>query len=83
MHFGGRLTPEEFWARFDAGENEIRADADRLLWYGIANWPGPLGVEWERRDGELTTIALVHDGQAPRLTVLSSTDDQGRARGED
>ena len=53
MRMGGRLTPEEFWARFDAGDDEIRAEAGRLPWYGLAGWPGWLMLgEWSRRNGE-------------------------------
>jgi hypothetical protein len=82
MHFGGRLTPEEFWARFDAQHDEIRADADQLPWYGLADWPGRLGLGWGRIDGRLVTVDLAYeqgdpdDEQTPRVRVLISAEDR-------
>jgi hypothetical protein len=77
MHMGGRLTPEQFWARFDARENEIRAEVELLPCHGLANWPGWLMLgDWSRRDGELISAGLVHghgeltDDNTPRVHVV-------------
>lgn len=81
MHFGGRLTPEEFWARFDAQDAEIRAEADQLPWYGLADWSGQLRLGWGRIDGRLVTVDLGYeqgdpaDEQTSRVRVLISAED--------
>lgn len=78
MHFAGRLTPEQFWARMSALEDQIRAQAHLLPLYGLAEWPGPRMVgDWGSVNGELTTVGLSHGepDNGPRVQVMVDTRD--------
>lgn len=73
MRFAGQLTPEQFWARMSAMEDELRAQAHQLPWYGLAQWQGPRMVaEWGSADGELTSIGLSYGelDSGPRVQVM-------------
>lgn len=89
MHMGGRLTPEQFWARFDELENEIRAVAELLPWHGLADWPGWLMLgDWSRQDGELISAGLLHgqgeptDEDTSRVHVLVGSEAPGDVIGQ-
>ena len=81
MRITGRLTPEQFWARMTAMEDDVRAQAHLLPLYGLTDWPGEriLG-EWGHMDGRLTTAGLLHgefdngDGaEGTRVQVMVDT----------
>lgn len=82
MRYAGRLTPEEFWARYAETEQRMRDGAGRLPCYGLAEWSGPRTVGdhmWE--NDYLATMGLAHGdpdmitGQGPMVHVRTTTRD--------
>ncbi|WP_448003230.1 hypothetical protein [Agromyces bauzanensis] len=52
MQFAGQLTPEEFWATVDAGDDEVRRTFAERPVYGVVGWSGPAMLsEWSFGDG--------------------------------
>jgi len=61
MHLAGRLTPEELWAHMTQLEEQVRALAQLLPLYGVADWTGLrlLGDRGWHNDA-LTEVGLAH-----------------------
>lgn len=83
MHIVGRLTPEEFWAQVDAGDDEVRRTFAERPVYAVRDWPGrALLGEWAFGDG-LRAVVFVPAGWegvdysdpslTPRVDVLVDT----------
>ncbi|WP_395244211.1 hypothetical protein ACGGZK_19115 [Agromyces sp. MMS24-K17] len=83
MHIVGRLTPEEFWAQVDAGDDEVRRTFGERAVFGVRNWPGRAMVgEWAFGEGvrAILFVPYAWDGVdysdpdlAPRVDVLVDT----------
>ena len=80
MHFAGELTPDEFWAVMDHGDDEIRRSFAERPVFEIRGWPGRAMVsEWSFGGGVRSITFLPADWAAanpsdpdirPRLDVL-------------
>jgi hypothetical protein len=57
----GRMTPDEFWHSMAEIDDRIRASADVLPLYAVADWSGTRMVgEWGFENGQLTSVGLWH-----------------------
>jgi hypothetical protein len=82
VQLGGRLSPDEFWARMDAMDQRVRDAASVLPCYGLAEWSGPRTLgDWEWEDGRLRAAGLSYGdpvGDGPRLQVRTVLADPRR-----
>jgi hypothetical protein len=73
MDCANRLGPEEFWAHMTRSEEQLRAAAQTLPWYGVADWTGlRMAGDWEFHNGRLARVGLAHGdplGSGPYVHV--------------
>jgi len=73
-----RLSPEQFWARLDEFDEQMRAAAHLLPLYGVADWTGPVMTgDWEWHNDRLELAELAHGdplGEGLCIAVATSTD---------
>ena len=63
MHPTGQLSPEEFWARVDHGDDQLRAGFEPVGAYGLTKWGGTaMLAEW---DVAGTTRVIAYARPAP------------------
>lgn len=61
MHFGGRLTPEQFWQHMSDLDAGIRAAFPSFPVYGLPAWPASrMLAEWGYSNDVLTTAGLLY-----------------------
>jgi hypothetical protein len=80
MHFAGELTPDEFWAVMDHGDDEVRRTFAERPAFEVRGWPGRAMVsEWSFGSGirSVTFLPAEWDGAnladrdiRPRVDVL-------------
>lgn len=79
MRTAGRLTAEEFWAHMAQLDDQMRASAQVMPLYGVADWTELIMTgEWSWEDGRLATVGLVHGdplGRGPYIHVRTTTRD--------
>jgi hypothetical protein len=80
MHIAGFLTPDEFWARMDAADDEVRRGFAERPVYAVSGWPGrAMLAEWSFGRG-IRSLAFLPAGwngpdysatkAQPRIDVL-------------
>jgi len=78
MHFAGELTPDEFWAVMDHGDEEVRRTFAERPAFEIRGWPGRAMVsEWSFGGGARSITFLPgdwNDETFPSLDVLPRVD---------
>jgi len=79
MRFAGRLTPDEFWERNSALDQQVRDAALSFPTYGLKEWPDPIMLgHWEWQDDTLVLAGLEHgtpDTGGPSVDVLTTVHD--------
>jgi len=79
MRFAGRLTPDEFWERNRALDQQIRDAALSFPSYGLKEWSDPIMLGgWEWQDETLILAGLKHgtpDTDGPTVDVLTTVHD--------
>jgi hypothetical protein len=71
VQFVGRLSPEEFWARYADMEERVRATAGILPCYGLTGWSGLRMIgDWTWENDRLVTVGLVHGAPDPPGPLL-------------
>jgi hypothetical protein len=78
VNVAGWLSPEQFWARLDELDEQMRTVAHLLPLYGVADWTGPVMTgDWEWHNGRLELAELAHGdplGEGLCIAVATSTD---------
>ncbi|WP_119699070.1 hypothetical protein [Rhodococcus ruber] len=70
MHIAGHLSPEEFWRRIDAGDEQVRGSVGAFPLYGLHGWTGPVMLgKWQWENGQVTTAGLVYGTPATEVSV--------------
>ncbi|MBG6216301.1 hypothetical protein IWX75_000745 [Arthrobacter sp. CAN_A6] len=79
MDLPERLSPDEFWAMYDGGEQQVRRIAAGATAFGLAGWPGgdKAAGEWDVGSTPPSVVTLVHgpDVGTPHGTVRTTTQD--------
>ncbi|WP_026548968.1 hypothetical protein [Arthrobacter sp. Br18] len=61
MELSGWLSPAEFWAMYDDGEQQVRLTAVGTEVFGLAAWPGDKAVgEWDLGSTPPSVAALTY-----------------------
>ena len=81
MEYGGTLPGNEFWEQISAMEDQVRATAQDLPCFGLANWAGPLALgEWDLGSRPPMTVGLLHGAMmgGPSLRTWTTRQDPMR-----
>jgi hypothetical protein len=63
MHVAGFLTPDEFWARMDTADDEIRRSFPERPVYAVRGWPGrAILSEWSFGSSGIRSISFLPAG---------------------